>query len=131
MRKILIVDDEESFCHLLRLNLEMRGFQAAALSDGRQALKAAQEFSPDLILLDLLMPKMNGFEVLKHLKESPKTTGIPVLILTARVDEEAKLQAAGLYDEDYVEKPVEVDVLIGRIEKVLSRYAGHRTGGTG
>lgn len=127
MKKVLIVDDEKSFWHLLRLNLEMRGFDAAYVSEGREAIKAAEGLGPDLILLDLLMPGMNGFEVLKRLKENPKTTGIPVLILTARVDEEAKLQAAGLYDEDYVEKPVEVDVLVSRIEKALSRYAGGKT----
>jgi DNA-binding response OmpR family regulator len=87
---------------------------------GKKGLKAAVKEKPVLILLDIMMPGMDGFEVLKRLKKSEKTMRIPVIMLTARNEDESKIEAAGLYCENYIVKPVEIRVLNSKIHKILS-----------
>ena len=123
--KILIIDDEENLALFLKRKLELNGqFEVETASNGKEGLKKAAKISPDLILVDIDMPKMNGFEVLKNLKENKKTTGIPVVMLTGFDDEDLKARAASLYNEGYITKPVEVKELAIKIEEVIGRYRG-------
>jgi DNA-binding response OmpR family regulator len=121
-KKILIIDDEENFCRLVKMNLELIGdFQVDIATNGKKGVKLAKRIKPHLILLDILMPQMDGFEVLKELKKDRNAMSIPVVMLSARDDEAAKLKAAQLYDELYITKPIEVPDLKAKIEEVLKR----------
>jgi DNA-binding response OmpR family regulator len=121
-RRILVIDDEKGFTHLVKATLEATGnFEVITASGGREGLRLSLEKKPDLILLDILMPDMDGFTVLKKLKEDSKTMEIPVIMLSARGDEEFKLKSTELYDEDYITKPISTEDLKTRIENVLKR----------
>jgi DNA-binding response OmpR family regulator len=119
--KILIIDDEEDFAYFIKANLELvSNYEVMIYAKGKKGLKAAVREKPVLILLDIMMPGMDGFEVLKRLKKSEKTMRIPVIMLTAKNEDESKIEAAGLYCEDYIVKPVEMRVLNSKIHKILS-----------
>jgi len=121
-KKILIIDDEEDLSFFVKANLELAGeYEVIVVTSGKAGIKAASQYKPDLILLDIMMPKIDGFEVLKKLKSSPTTFSIPVIMLTAKADEESRLRASKLYDEDYIIKPVQIDFLKTKIEEVLNR----------
>ncbi len=121
-KKILIIDDEEDLSFFVKANLELAGdYEVVVATSGKAGIKAASQYKPDLILLDIMMPKMDGFEVLKKLKSSHATFSIPVIMLTAKGDDESKLKASKLYDEDYIIKPVRIEFLKTRIEEVLGR----------
>ena len=122
MRKILIIDDEKDYCLFVKQNLELMGaYNVVIANDGATGLEIASKDRPDLILLDIIMPRMNGFEVLKELKNNKKMNGIPVVMLTALDTEEAREKALSIYGEDYISKPVEMSVLKARIEAVLAK----------
>jgi two-component system alkaline phosphatase synthesis response regulator PhoP len=122
MKKILIIDDESEYCELVKQNLELRGdFHVITANSGKEGISTATREKPDLILLDILMPGMDGFEVLKRLKEAPKTASIPVIMLTALGTEAAKEKAIELCNEDYLVKPVSIAYLKATIEAVLTR----------
>jgi len=122
-RKVLMVEDEEDFSRIVKMNLELldADYFVERANCGKEGLKKAVAFQPDVILLDIMMPKMDGFEVLKRLKDNPDTSAIPVIMLTAKTDEESKLQASQLYNEDYVTKPIEAPDLKAKIEDILGR----------
>lgn len=122
--KILVIDDEEDFSFFLKKNLARLDYKVLAASNGKKGLQLARRHKPDLILLDVMMPGMNGFEVLKILKDDMETLAIPVIMLTGREDQEAKQLAASLYNEDYIVKPADVEELRRRIEKVLDQRRG-------
>lgn len=120
--KVFIVDDEEDICLSIKANLESMGnYEVSISNDGEAGLKAIRSQRPDVILLDILMPGMNGMEVLRKLKENLATLSIPVLMLTAVTDQESMRQAAGLYGDAYLLKPIHVQDLKAKIEKVLSQ----------
>jgi len=122
MKKILMIDDEKEFCMVIKQNLEMKGdYSVEIATDGKSGISAALHHKPDLILLDIIMPGMGGFDVLRELKNIKETTMIPVVMLTAVGSEEAKEKALGLYDEDYIVKPVLLNDLDAKIRSVLSR----------
>ncbi len=122
MKKILVIDDEKDFGFFLKQNLELAGgYSVTVATSGRDGIAAAAHYKPDLILLDVIMPNMSGFEVLKELKENRATTAIPVVMLTAVDTEEAKEKALGLYNEDYIVKPVAISELKAKVDEVLSR----------
>ncbi|MCX5677506.1 MAG: response regulator [Candidatus Omnitrophica bacterium] len=122
MKKILIIDDEAEFCRVVKQNLEMKGdYRVEVATDGKGGIDAALRNKPDLILLDIIMPGMGGFDVLRELKSKKETTSIPVIMLTAVDSEEAKEKALGLYDEEYIVKPVLLGDLDSKIKAVLSR----------
>jgi len=122
VRKILIIDDEEDFGFFVKQNLEMAGsYRVIVATNGKDGMAAAMRHKPDLILLDVIMPQMDGFAVLQELKDTKATTMIPVVMLTAVDTEEAKEKALGLYDEDYIVKPVAISELKAKIDTVLSR----------
>lgn len=121
-RTIMIVDDETDFTFFVKANLERSGdWRVIEINDGRMALRKARKLSPDLILLDVAMPGWDGFETLEALKRDPATTSIPVIMVSAHADQDSRRKAAGLYNEDYISKPVDMDILRESITRVLSR----------
>ncbi|MBL7070738.1 MAG: response regulator [Candidatus Omnitrophica bacterium] len=124
LRKVLIIDDEKEFCEVVRMYLEMTlksNFQVSIAYDGKEGVKLAKAIRPDLILLDIVMPIMDGFKVLEQLKRDPATMSIPVVMLSAKVDAEAKLRALQLYNDEYITKPVAMLALKAKVEEILKR----------
>jgi len=121
-RHILIVDDDRELCAVKKAQIELDGeFTVTVTNDPRQALKAARKKKPDLILLDIMMPGKDGFEVLAELKSDLETAAIPVIMHTGVEEEESRLRAAELYNEDYVLKSADRETLIAAIRRVLGR----------
>lgn len=122
MKKILLIDDEKDFIYFIKKDLELSGaYIVLAATNGKDGLYIAARQRPDLIILDVVMPSMGGFEVLKALKENKSTTMIPVIMLTAIDTEEAREKALGLYNEEYIVKPVSIAELRAKIDGVLGR----------
>jgi DNA-binding response OmpR family regulator len=119
--KILVVDDEPEAVELVEFNLKKAGFDVATASDGAQALRKARSVSPDLIVLDLMMPEIDGLEVCKILRRDPATAGIPIIMLTARATEIDRIVGLELGADDYVTKPFSPRELVLRVNKVLRR----------
>jgi DNA-binding response OmpR family regulator len=120
---ILIVDDEANIVELISLRLQRFGHQTAWAADGRTALEMARDRHPDLILLDVMLPALNGFEVLDRLKATPDTRHIPVIMLTARGHEQDVTAGLAGGAEDYIVKPLGFPELIARVSATLARYA--------
>jgi len=118
-RRILVVEDDVSLARVLCDNLVYEGFDVALASDGNRALKEHRVFNPDLVLLDLTLPGLDGFEVCRKLNREESRTGI--IILTARTQKEDKLQGLRLGADDYITKPFALDELLARIEAVMRR----------
>lgn len=116
--KILIVDDDENICELLRLYLEKDGFETMVASDGEQAVRAATNYSPDLILLDIMLPKLDGWQVCREIR---KTSDTPIIMLTAKSETFDKILGLELGADDYVSKPFDAKEVIARIKAVLRR----------
>ncbi len=126
-KKILIIDDEEDFAYFLKTNLELTTNSVVITSNrGKKGIRTALKEKPDLIILDIMMPGLDGFEVLKKLKENEKTYHIPVIMLTAKNGDESKIKAAGMYCEDYLVKPVETGILRSKISSILQIKNGTR-----
>ena len=121
MEKILIVEDEKDIVKMLEYNFKKEGFTPLSVTDGDDALDAAVRYQPGLIVLDLMLPGMSGLEVCKALKNERKTSGIPVIMLTAKVQESDKIVGLELGADDYVTKPFSPRELIARIKAVLRR----------
>ena len=119
---ILLIEDENNVRKTIKMLLEaMGGYKVITASDGKEGIKQANMFKPNLILLDINMPEMDGMHTLKILKECTTTVKIPVVMLTGYSEDVYKVHASQLYDEDYILKPVDGKELVDRIEKVLSR----------
>jgi DNA-binding response OmpR family regulator len=118
-RRILVVEDDVSLARVLCDNLVYEGFDVALAADGNRALKEHRVFNPDLVLLDLTLPGLDGFEVCRKLNREESRTGI--IILTARTQKEDKLQGLRLGADDYITKPFALDELLARIEAVMRR----------
>ncbi|MFW6129278.1 MAG: response regulator transcription factor [Candidatus Aminicenantaceae bacterium] len=122
MKKILLIDDEEDFCYFLKINMELYGgYKIIISSDLKKVVKTARRHKPDIILLDIMMPDISGFEILKQLKNDKKISSIPVILLTARDDEESKNKGMELGAEEYIIKPFEIENLKDKIEKIINR----------
>ncbi len=115
---ILVVDDEENIVQLARLYLNREGFRVEAAHDGAQALEKAKSLRPDLIILDLMMPEMDGLSVCKELR---KNSNVPIIILTARGDDVDRVVGLELGADDYVTKPFNPRELVARVKAVLRR----------
>jgi DNA-binding response OmpR family regulator len=124
MAKILIVEDEPNMVAGLRDNFEFEGYQVITASDGVSGLEKALHESPDLVLLDVMMPRMSGLDVCKQLKL--KRPSVPVIMLTARGQEVDKVVGLELGADDYVTKPFSIRELLARVKAVLRRSAGPR-----
>ena len=116
--KILIVDDDENICELLRLYLEKDGFDTVVAGDGEQAVEYATKYSPDLILLVLMLPKLDGWQVCREIR---KTSETPIIMLTAKGETFDKILGLELGADDYVSKPFDTKEVIARIKAVLRR----------
>ncbi|MHB9068818.1 MAG: response regulator [Sedimentisphaerales bacterium] len=119
--KILIVDDEEDVLELVRYNLDKNGYKVETAATGEQALAKARAKLPDLIILDLMLPGIDGLDVCKKLKNDTKTQNIPVIMLTAKGEETDIVTGLELGADDYVTKPFSPKVLVARIRRVLQR----------
>ena len=119
--RILVVDDEEDVLELVRYNLDRNGYQTEIASSGEEALSKARKSLPDLIILDLMLPGIDGLEVCKKLKSDGKTEQIPVIMLTAKGDESDIVTGLELGAEDYVTKPFSPKILIARVRRILHR----------
>jgi DNA-binding response OmpR family regulator len=118
-RRILVVEDDSSLARVLCDNLLYEGFDVALAPDGDRALKEHHAFNPDLVILDLTLPKVDGFEVCRRLNRDQSLTGI--IILTARTQKDDKIQGLRLGADDYITKPFALDELLARIHAVLRR----------
>jgi len=118
---ILVVDDEEHIQELLRFNLENNGFKVLCAGDGIEALKLAREEIPQLVLLDLMLPKMNGYDVCKEIRKDISISNTPIIILTAKSEELDKVLGLELGADDYLTKPFSVRELVARVKAILRR----------
>ena len=116
--KILIVDDDANICELLRLYLEKDGFDTVVANDGEQAVEYASKYSPGLILLDIMLPKLDGWQVCREIR---KTSETPIIMLTAKGETFDKILGLELGADDYVSKPFDTKEVIARIKAVLRR----------
>lgn len=120
-KRVLIIDDEEDFDYFIKVNLEQKGdFEVITATNGKDGIKAAISQHPDLILLDIMMPQMDGFEVLKNLRSiNSEARKIPVIMLTANRETKNMFKAKSLRISDYVMKPFSMDKLSGLITKYI------------
>ena len=116
--KILIVDDDKNICELLRLYLEKDGFVTVVANDGEEAVQFNTKYSPDLILLDIMLPKLDGWQVCREIR---KTSETPIIMLTAKGETFDKILGLELGADDYVSKPFDAKEVIARIKAVLRR----------
>lgn len=121
MKRILIVEDNAELAFGLRNNLEIEGYAIDVATDGQAGLDAALQSPPDLMILDLMLPKLDGFRVLRSIRDAGLT--VPILILTARGDESDKVRGLKMGADDYVTKPFALLELLARVEAVLRRGA--------
>ncbi|MCS7015695.1 MAG: response regulator [Gemmatales bacterium] len=126
--RILLVEDEQSIVEVLRYNLEREGFEVQSCGDGREALRLAQLHTPDLIVLDLMLPNLDGLEVCRILRADAATARIPILMLTARSEEADQIVGLAVGADDYVTKPFSVKVVVQRIRALLRRAASEEVG---
>ncbi len=122
---ILIVDDEEDVLELVQFNLEKDGYKTETAVSGEEALKKAKAKRPDLIILDLMLPGIDGLEVCKRLKSDSKTENIPVIMLTAKSEESDIVTGLELGAQDYITKPFSPKVLIARVRRILQKTIAH------
>ena len=122
-QKILVVDDEPDAIELIEFNLKQAGYDVVTAADGAAALKKVRTASPNLIILDIMLPEIDGFEVCKLLRRNPATATIPILMLTARAAEIDRVLGLELGGDDYVTKPFSTRELVLRVKKVLERAA--------
>lgn len=119
--KVLIIDDEEHIVELIRYNLENAGYDAIEAYNGKDGIKAAKSEKPTLILLDVMLPMMDGLEVCRKLRKDDATKNIPIIMLTAKSEEIDKILGLELGADDYITKPFSVRELLARIKAVLRR----------
>ena len=120
---VLVVDDEEDILELVRYNLVRGGFDVTTVTTGEEALKKAKNNMPDLVLLDLMLPGVDGLEVCNILKREPKTAHVPIVMLTAKGEEADIVSGLELGADDYITKPFSPRVLVARVKAVLRRKA--------
>jgi two-component system phosphate regulon response regulator PhoB len=127
--KVLVVDDEEDLLELLRFNLSKEGYQVSCAASGGEALKSVRADPPDVILLDLMLPDMDGLEVARRLRSDPDTRNVPIVMLTAKGEESDIVTGLELGADDYVTKPFSRKVRVARLRAVLRRRGGRGAGG--
>ena len=123
---VLIADDDSDVARAVELNLNLAGYDTAIASDGEEAVAKAIEIQPDLIILDIVMPKLDGFQVCKALRDDPRTTNVAIILLTARSIASDKVLGLSVGADDYIVKPFEPTVLSARVKSVLRRSSQMR-----
>jgi two-component system, OmpR family, alkaline phosphatase synthesis response regulator PhoP len=121
MHKVLVVDDEEPILELLKYNLEKNGYEVKTAQDGARAVDIARKFIPDLVLLDIMMPKMDGVETCRLLRDLPELQKMFVVFLTARSEEYSEVAAFDIGADDYITKPIKPRALMSRISALFRR----------
>lgn len=116
--KILVVDDDPQLLQLIKINLELEGYAVLLASDGEQALEKIQAYGPDMVLLDVMMPKVDGFSVCQRVRTF---SAVPIIILTVLGNDEEKVRGPDLGADDYLSKPFSMDELLARVRAVLRR----------
>lgn len=119
--KILIVDDEEHICELIKFNLENNGYKTIISNNGVDALKKVKYEKPKLVLLDVMLPEMDGYDVCKEIKKDNSISSIPIIMITAKGEEFDKVLGLELGADDYITKPFSVRELVARVKAVLRR----------
>lgn len=127
MHKVLVVDDEESILELLRYNLEKAGYEVRTAGDGEKALAVARDFLPDLVLLDIMMPIMDGVETCRRMRQMPGVDEAFIIFLTARAEEYSEVAAFDVGADDYITKPIKPRALLSRIKAVFRRDKKEKT----
>jgi two-component system alkaline phosphatase synthesis response regulator PhoP len=121
MQKVLVVDDEEPILELLKYNLEKSGYEVKTAENGMKAVEIAKKFTPDLVLLDIMMPKMDGVETCRLIREIPEMQKSFVVFLTARSEEYSEVAAFDVGADDYITKPIKPRALMSRISALFRR----------
>ena len=119
--RILIAEDEEALAQLLNYNLDKEGYRVALAADGEEAMLLADEETPDIVVLDWMLPKLSGIEVCRRLRAGRKTRNVPVIMLTARGEETDRIRGLDTGADDYIVKPISMSELSARIRAVLRR----------
>lgn len=125
-RTVLVADDDEDILQLVSFRLERAGYTVVTAADGQQALAAAREHQPDLAVLDVMMPGLNGYEVTRQLRADEATAAIPVILLTARVQEADVSRGFEAGADDYLRKPFSPQELRSRVQAILARRSSVR-----
>ncbi len=119
--KILLVDDENDILELVGFNLEKEGYEVHTASDGRKGLDIARKIQPDLVLLDVMMPEMDGMETCREMREDPKLKNVMIAFLTARGEDYSQVAGFDAGADDYIQKPIKTRILISRVKALLRR----------
>jgi len=125
-KKILIVDDESDVTDLVAYHLKAKGFQVEALNDPNSSVGVARTFVPDLVILDVMMPDLNGIQICRMLRADPKLKRVPVIFLTAKSEENDRIQGLEVGADDYISKPFSIKELILRVQSIIRRLSEGR-----
>lgn len=123
MKKILIVDDEKDILEFLSYNLKKEGFSIYTASDGSEGLKKTKKIKPDLIIVDLMMPKMNGIEMCENIRNDKKLSNVIILFLTARSEDYTQIAALDSGADDFIKKPIKPKLLISKVKSIMRRFS--------
>jgi phosphate regulon transcriptional regulator PhoB len=121
--RILVVEDEPDVAEMIRYNISKEGYDVAVVRNGPDALERARELQPEMILLDIMIPQLNGWEVCRRLKQEPRTRAIPIIMVSGRVEEGDKILGFEMGADDYITKPFSPRELVARIRAVVRRGA--------
>lgn len=121
-KTILVVDDEKDLLDLIEYNLKKEGFEVLTAENGEQGITIAKESKPDLVLLDIMMPKMDGLEAVEIMRKDDDLKRMPIIFLTARSDEKTEVEGLNKGGDDYITKPISTTKLISRIKAVMRRF---------
>ena len=119
-KKILVIDDNPGSMRLTGYTLEKKGYQIITASDGLEGLRKAREEHPDLIILDVMLPGLDGYEVCHQLRQKPETATLPILMISAKAHQDDKDIALRVGADDYLTKPVEPSTIVARVESLLT-----------
>ncbi|MDF2503191.1 MULTISPECIES: response regulator transcription factor [Clostridium] len=119
--KILVVDDEEHIVELIKFNLENSGYKVISASNGNEAVKLAKSEAPQLLLLDLMIPGLDGYDVCREIRKDPSISGMPVIMITAKSEEIDKILGLELGADDYITKPFSIREMLARVKAILRR----------
>ncbi len=121
-KTILVVDDEQDLLDLIEYNLKKEGYNVLKAENGLEGIQAAKDHRPNLVLLDIMMPKMDGIETCEQMRADPELRQIPIIFLTARSDEKTEIEGLNKGADDFITKPISTTKLVSRIKAVLRRF---------
>lgn len=127
VKRIVVVEDEADLAELLSYNMRKAGYEVEVCRDGASGLRRILEVGPDLAILDVMLPQMNGLQIARQMRTNPKTTQTPILLLTAKAEEADQVSGLQVGADDYVTKPFSMKVLLARVEAMLRRSRSVRT----